>query len=246
MISLRVSSVVSLSSFFFVKASLILLPALGCGTVVPDANRKPVADGFSARDAFESMRERMVELLETRGLILDNVDFVGVASVDVALLLGAGEVLNVRVEDDDADFVGTFFSSSVRFAFIAGIETFFAKVDAVGLADGTVGTLSRGVRGERVIVVGEVDMFRCWIAFGVRRPGELLGVAAGVLLTSGFWLGVDTVLSLTSVSEATLVCLDTACLASPSLGLIEADLGSGVLAPVRNDDLGGAATALAE
>jgi hypothetical protein len=161
-ISVGASSVVSLSSFCLVAA----VPsersaAFDFEMVGPNMERLPDAVVFSARDRFESTRERIVEVLATRDLAFAKVDFVGAANVEVDVLLGAGDVLRVRMNELEGDFVGTFLSSSARFAWSAGVETFLAKVDAVGFADGIGGTLSRGVKGERVMTLGEVDVFCC-------------------------------------------------------------------------------------
>jgi hypothetical protein len=71
---------------------------------------------------------------------------------------------------------------------------------------------------------------------GVRRPGELPGVAEGVLLPAALRLCVDIVRSRKSDSEAIEDCLDVACLCSPALGLVDAALGSGVFVLALSND----------
>jgi hypothetical protein len=77
------------------------------------------------------------------------------------------------------------------------------------------------------------------VLVGVRRPGELPGVAEGVLLPAALRLCVDIVRSRKSDNEAIEDCLDVACLCSSALGLVDTALGSGVAALALSNDPGG-------
>jgi hypothetical protein len=74
------------------------------------------------------------------------------------------------------------------------------------------------------------------VLVGVRRPGELPGVAEGVLLPAALRLCVDILRSRKSDNEAIEDCLDVACFCSSALGLIGAALGSGVAVLTLSND----------
>jgi len=155
--------VVSLSSFclrvcFEETACFVTIPEFVFAPNGPDVVLLPDPKFFPATDESESKRDRVVELLTKRDLKLAVVGPVEVTEADVAILVGAGDVLSERMEEDEMDFAGTFFKSSVLLAPIAGVETFFANVDAVGLTEGITGAFSRGPRGERVVVLGDAGI----------------------------------------------------------------------------------------